>query len=271
MGQIEFLNFVPLYWGLARTGSLLGVDLTVGSPELLSDALVAGQLDISPISLFEFLRHADDLVVLSGVAVGCDGPVMSCMIISKVPVTELDGATVALGNTSRTLIRLAQLLLAESVGVQCQYVGSAPDVAAMLRVASAAVVIGDVALRAVLEAPVRGWYVYDLGEMWRDWTGLPFVFAVVAAGRAFADREPEVVHRVHLDLLDARDLAMTEINEVCREVARWEDLDEGLLHRYYTEALDFSFGARQEDAVAEFARRIGGDTAGLTLTRLRSN
>lgn len=73
VGHIEYLNCVPIYWGLMRSGALLDVELTRASPVALNDALVAGELDIAPISLVEYLRHADDLLLLPGVAVGSDG------------------------------------------------------------------------------------------------------------------------------------------------------------------------------------------------------
>jgi chorismate dehydratase len=82
VGHIQFLNCVPLYWGLARTGTLLNLELTKETPDKLNDQLVRGELDIAPISLVEFLRHADELVALPDIAVGCDGPVMSCVIVS---------------------------------------------------------------------------------------------------------------------------------------------------------------------------------------------
>ena len=115
VGHIQFLNCLPLYWGLARTGTLLDFELTKDTPEKLSEQLVRGDLDIGPITLVEFLKHADELVAFPDIAVGCDGPVMSCVIVSQVPLDRLDGARVALGSTSRTSVRLAQLLLAEKV------------------------------------------------------------------------------------------------------------------------------------------------------------
>jgi chorismate dehydratase len=56
VGHIQFLNCLPLYWGLARTGTLLDLELTKDTPEKLSDRLVRGDLDIAPITLVEFLR-----------------------------------------------------------------------------------------------------------------------------------------------------------------------------------------------------------------------
>ncbi len=261
VGHIQFLNCVPLYWGLARTGALLDLDLTKDTPEKLSDQLVGGSLDIGPITCVEYLRHADELVVLPDIAVGSDGPVMSCVIVSKLPLAELDGRRVALGSTSRTSVRLAQLLLEEREGVRPEYFSCPPDLDAMLAQADAAVLIGDPALRATLEqAPSRDLAVHDLGEMWKDWTGLPFVFAVWAARREFVERRPEAVAAVHRAFLESRDLSMASAGQVAEQAARWEAFDAAVLEKYFSEALDFSLGERQLAGIAEFARRVGHDS-----------
>ncbi|KQY32141.1 MULTISPECIES: menaquinone biosynthetic enzyme MqnA/MqnD family protein [Nocardia] len=263
VGHIEFLNWLPILWGLARTGNLIDLDLVRDTPENLSDALVADDLDMGPISLMEFLSHSDQLVMLPDIAIGCDGPVMSCLIVSKIPLDQLDGERVALTSTSRTSVRLTKLLLSEHIGVQPEYFVSPPNLETMLAQAPAAVLIGDMALRAALfDAPAAGLLVHDLGQMWRDWTGLPFVFAVIAARRDFVEREPETVRRVHADLLAARDIAMSEMDELCERLAHWEEFDASTLRRYYTDALDFGLGPRHLAGIAEFAARVGGPAAG---------
>ncbi|KWT63435.1 menaquinone biosynthesis protein [Streptomyces albus subsp. albus] len=260
MGHIQFLNCMPLYWGLARTGTLLDLELTKDTPEKLSEQLVRGDLDIAPVTLVEFLRAADDLVAFPDLAVGCDGPVMSCVIVSQKPLEELDGARVALGSTSRTSVRLAQLLLAEKIGVTPDYYTCPPDLGLMMQEAEAAVLIGDAALRANLhDAPRLGLQVHDLGQMWKDWTGLPFVFAVWATRRDYLEREPVVVRKVHEAFLASRDLSLEEVGKVAEQAARWETFDEQVLERYFT-TLDFRFGPDQLRGVAEFARRTGETT-----------
>ncbi|MFJ6751310.1 MULTISPECIES: menaquinone biosynthetic enzyme MqnA/MqnD family protein [unclassified Streptomyces] len=260
VGHIQFLNCMPLYWGLARTGTLLDLDLTKDTPEKLSEQLVRGDLDIAPITLVEFLRAADDLVAFPDLAVGCDGPVMSCVIVSQKPLDQLDGARVALGSTSRTSVRLAQLLLAEKIGVRPDYYTCPPDLGVMMQEADAAVLIGDAALRANLhDGPQLGLEVHDLGQMWKDWTGLPFVFAVWAARRDYLEREPLVVQKVHEAFLASRDLSLEEVTKVAEQAARWENFDETVLERYFT-TLDFRFGPDQLRGVTEFARRVGPTT-----------
>ncbi|OAR26234.1 menaquinone biosynthesis protein [Streptomyces sp. ERV7] len=260
VGHIQFLNCLPLYWGLARTGTLLDLELTKDSPEKLSEQLIRGDLDIAPVTLVEFLRNADDLVAFPDLAVGCDGPVMSCVIVSQVPLEQLDGARVALGSTSRTSVRLAQLLLAERFGVTPDYYSCPPDLGLMMQEADAAVLIGDAALRASLhEAPRLGLQVHDLGSMWKEWTGLPFVFAVWATRKDYLARRPEVVREVHEAFLASRDLSLEEVTKVAEQAARWEVFDAELLERYFT-TLDFRFGADQLAGVREFARRTGPTT-----------
>ncbi|MEV5955590.1 menaquinone biosynthesis protein [Streptomyces sp. NPDC051987] len=260
VGHIQFLNCLPLYWGLARTGTLLDFELTKDTPEKLSEQLLRGDLDIGPVTLVEFLRNAGDLVAFPDIAVGCDGPVMSCVIASQVPLDQLDGRRVALGSTSRTSVRLAQLLLADRYGVQPDYYTCPPDLSLMMQEAEAAVLIGDAALRAnLLDGQRYGLQVHDLGALWKEWTGLPFVFAVWAARRDYLEREPGITRAVHRAFLESRNLSLEEVAKVAEQAARWEAFDEATLAQYFT-TLDFSFGAPQLAAVAEFARRVGPTT-----------
>lgn len=254
VGHIQFLNCLPIYWGLMRSGALIDVDLHKDSPDRLNAALVAGDLDIGPISLVEYLRHADELLLLPDLAVGSDGPVLSVNIVSTRPLADLDGARVALGSTSRTGVLLAQMLLSDRYGVSPEYFRCPPDLTEMLLEADAGVLIGDVALRALYEAPRRGLSVTDLGQAWREWTGLPMVFAVWAVRRDFAAAHPGLVKGVHEAFLRSRDLCLAELDEVARAAARWEPFDAATLASYFR-VLDFSLGERQVAGLREFAAR----------------
>ena len=253
VGHIQFLNCLPIYWGLMRSGALLDVDLHKDTPDRLNAALVAGDLDIGPISLVEYLRNADDLLLLPNLAVGSDGPVLSVNLVSTRPPAELDGRPVALGSTSRTGVLLAQMLLAEQYGAEPEYFRCPPELNQMLLEADAAVLIGDPALRAMYEAPARGLRVIDLAEAWKEWTGLPMVFAVWAVRKEFAAAHPGMVKEVHEAFQRSRDLCLGELDEVAEAAARWEPFDAATLATYFR-ALDFSLGAEQIAGIREFAR-----------------
>ncbi len=134
----------------------------------------------------------------------------------------------------------------------------------MLLEADAGVLIGDVALRALYEAPRRGLAVTDLGQAWREWTGLPMVFAVWAVRRDFAAAHPGLVKEVHEAFLRSRDLCLAELDQVAESAARWESFDAATLASYFR-ALDFSLGDRQVAGLREFARRAAalGETPAL--------
>jgi chorismate dehydratase len=255
VGHIEFLNCLPIYWGLVRSGALLDLDLRKDTPDRLGAALVAGRLDLGPISLVDYLRHAEDLLLLPDLAVGSDGPVLSVNLVAKRPLSELDGRPVALGSTSRTSVLLAALLLEERDGVRPAYYASPPDLRAMMLAADAAVLIGDVALRATYDAPRHGLEVHDLGAAWREWSGLPMVFAVWAVRRDFARAHPGLVKEVHELFIHSRDEAAAAVEVVAARAARWEPLPVDVLAGYFRR-LDFSLGPRQVAGLREFARRV---------------
>lgn len=254
VGHIQFLNCLPIYWGLMRSGALLDVDLRKDTPDKLSADLVAGNLDIGPITLVEYLKHADELLLLPNLAVGANGRVLSVNIVSTRPLGELDKRPVALGSTSRTGVLLAQMLLTERYGVNPEYFRCPPELSQMLREADAGVIIGDPALRAMYEAPALGLQVTDLAEAWREWTGLPMVFAVWAVRKDFAAANPGTVKDVHEAFQRSRDLCLTELDSVAEAAARWEPFDAATLANYFR-VLDFSLGEQQVAGLREFARR----------------
>jgi len=252
VGHIEFLNCLPLSWGLEQVRASEVMGLVSDTPDVLSDALVAGTLDVGPISLVEALKHAGEVMVLPEVAVGCDGPVRSVCLVSKVPVAELSGATISLGSTSRTSVVLARLLLEQHFGLAPTYRTDPPDLAAMLEVADAAVLIGDPALRATLvEAPARHLHLLDLGAAWKDWTGLPMVFAVWAARRDFVERSPRGLEAVRIRFAQALREARSRPAEVVAAAAGISGFSQAQLEDYF-DVLHFGLGERQRQGIARF-------------------
>jgi chorismate dehydratase len=247
VGHIQFLNCLPIYWGLMRSGALIDVDLHKDAPDRLNAALIAGDLDIGPISLLEYLCHAGELLLLPDLAVGSDGPVLSVNLVSTRPLAALDGGRVALGSTSRTGALLAQMLLSERYGVTPEYVTRPTDLTAMLADADAAVLIGDVALRALYEAPGRGLSVTDLGQAWREWTGLPMVFAVWAC----LDPAPDGIEELEDALVASVRRARSEPDVLAREAMESYGYPAGFLARYF-EKLRYRFGPRERAALFTF-------------------
>src|SRR5881296_2457604 len=203
LGRIGYINCYPVYGAIDRGIVRAPAELVTGTPAELNDLLVARELDVSVISAIEYARHAKDLVLLPDLAISCDGPVRSVALFSRRTVGQLDGRTVLLSASSRTSVALLEILCRDVWKIKPRFAearAEAQDLDALAALPHEAVlVIGD----AALALAARGTYPqrYDLGEEWKRWTGLPFVFAVWAARRLAS---PAAVQRGHQALLDSR-------------------------------------------------------------------
>ncbi len=263
VGTIAFLNCHPIRWGLARQPPAFR--LVSGSPGYLASELLAGRLDVSPVSLLDYLEYADALALLPGPAIGSDGPVLSCVLASRVPLAKLDGQPVRLTAASRTTVLLARIYLEDVLGVRPRFVTAVPAQTGPDPIEPnpiepnpaepdpvAFVEIGDEALR-LSTAPPPGWTVHDLGTLWRSWTGLPMVFAVWAARKDFAAGHPAALRSVQDSLTCALIDALDQLSAVAADAV---PLSGGLSERVllsYFRTLDYSFGERQQAGLRAFA------------------
>ena len=250
LGHIQFINCLPLYYGLVKNDVLLDVDLVKADPAELAVDLVAGALDVAPIPAIEYARHADDLVLLPDIAISSDGEVQSILLLSKRPAGQLAGATVALTNSSRTSQVLARILLAKRWGVDATYVEMPPDLPAMMREADAALLIGDDALRAYWDKPAD-LLEYDLGTEWTAWTGLPMVYAVWAARREFVAEQPEAAQAVVDSLGRSLTYCRAHLDDISDYAARWEPFPAEHFRSYF-DALQFRFDPRYREGLTRY-------------------
>lgn len=256
LGHIQFINCLPLYYGMVKRDVLLDVDLVRATPAKLSGMLLDGELDIAPIPSIEYARHADEFVVLPDIAISSDGEVQSILLVSQVPPQELDGRTVALAANSRTSQVLARILLARWWNVSPVYVEMPPDLPAMMRDADAALLIGDEAIRTFWEPP-SGLLVSDLGAEWKAFTGLPFVFAVWAVRRSFAEEDPRAVSDVARALADSLAYCRAHLDEISEHAARWEHFGAEKFRAYF-DALQFRFEPRYREGLERFFEEATG-------------
>jgi len=167
VGQIPYLNSEVFYYSMA---SQEGIELFPLVPRALSDSAGDGGIDAGPVPLVTCFELEDRFVPLGDYCIATVEKARSILLYSKVPVEELDGATVGVTGESSTSVRLLKALLRHRFGVRpVAYVSLQESSDAFL-------LIGDEALRN--RNSVEGYpYRYDLGEEWHQWTGLPFVFA----------------------------------------------------------------------------------------------
>ena len=120
-------------------------------------------------------------------AIGSNGPVMSVLLLSRIPIEEFGGKSICVSGESHTSVALLKLLMARQ-GVKARFENGL--VSARIRDPEppvAFLAIGDEALR--LRAHPDYPYRLDLGEAWRSWTGLPFVFGLWLVSRSAVEQK----------------------------------------------------------------------------------
>lgn len=249
LGHIQFLNCLPLYYGLVKSDALLDVQLVQAAPRDLTHMLLDDELDIAPIPSIEYARNADEFVLLPDIAISSDGEVQSILLLSKDPVEGLDSRTVALTDTSRTSQVLTRVLLSRHWGVFPTYAEMPSDLASMMREADAALLIGDDALRAYWQS--SDLLKYDLGTEWTEWTGLPMVYAVWAVRREFAETRPDAVAEVAEALSGSLTYCRAHLDGIAEYAARWESFPVAYFRSYF-EALQFRFEPRYRDGLRRY-------------------
>ena len=257
IGHIQFLNSLPLYHMLVKEEIVLEIDLFKDSPRQLCRKLLDGRLDISPVPAIDYARHADELFLLPDLTISSDGKVMSILLISKIPIEQLDGKTVALTNTSATSQVLTRIILEEKYGLHPSYFECPPDLGQMFREAESALLIGDDALRA-LQTP-SGYHLYDLGEEWSTFTREKMVYAVWCVHRDYAAQHPENVRKISHAFQHSMDMSKKHVNRIAEEAAHWDIFSESFLKNYFT-SLKFEFGPEYQRGFITYlekARQLG--------------
>lgn len=169
IGCVPYLNAKPLIDWFHTSDCDSPAEIVYVAPSELACLLRESAVDVALVSSYELLRNPR-LILIPGISVSADGPVRSVRLFSRVPFEEI--RSVALDTSSLTSVALVRILLSERYGITPRYVYHAPELERMLDVCDAALLIGDLHL---FDSAAE--HVIDLGQEWKQLTGLPFVYA----------------------------------------------------------------------------------------------
>src|SRR3954462_14768373 len=209
-----------------------------GVPTTLNRQLVAGEIDVAPISSIEYARHAASLRLLPRLCVSSEGGVESIQLVTKTPLERV--RLVAVTPESATSVVLTRVLF------------PAAELVPLGESAEAKLLIGDAALKSAFEDPTPH---HDLGRLWQERTGLPMVFAVWAAPEPTHPDLPELEDA----LVESVRAARAEPEQLAFESAERYGYPAGFLARYF-EKLRYRFGPRERAGLytfLEMAHEVG--------------
>ncbi|MBZ5629241.1 MAG: menaquinone biosynthesis protein [Acidobacteriia bacterium] len=261
ISAISFLNTAPLMWDFNHGVTPeqhcdhdlppeLRADFTVEYtvPSRCAEDLRHGRADIGIIPAITYAT-IPGLVILPDAAIAAKGAVRSILLVARKPIQQVN--TIAADTSSRSSVALAQILCQTLWGRVRQFRDLPPDLDSMLAACDAALLIGDPALRIAREK----YFVYDLAEEWRKFTGKPFVFAFWAV-RLPALNEVRRSLDVAAVFRNSRDhgIQPENIGQIARQWSPRVGLSEREITSYLTRNVHFFLDAENLEGLELFFR-----------------
>ncbi len=251
-GRIAYVNVLPVEAAFDVGVLTRDVEVFGAVPAQLNAAMSEGRIDAGAISAAHYLANAGRFVRLGDLCIAADGPVRTVLFVSPRPPALLGDATIALTSHSASGRALLAALLQRFPDVRPRY-EVVDDALGAARAGRPALVIGDDALVARAELPPA--QIHDLGEAWRAWTGLPFVFALWAVRRETLAARPAEVAALRDALVAARDWGERNRAAVIDAAVAAKPYHRGLYEDYFTR-LSYRLEERALRGLAHFSELV---------------
>lgn len=241
ISAISYSNTCPFVYGLLHSEYPSEVEIQLDVPSSCSRKLRDGSADVGIIPVAG-MRYVPGAHIFSQYCIGADGPVKTVLLLSNSPINEVH--TVLLDSESETSVRLTRLLMKEYWELQPEYKPLDMNLLPLNRPGYAAVLIGDKAVK---------WRdsftdVWDLAEVWRQHTGLPFVFACWVAGKPLS---PEMEMAIN-------NAFSYGLNHIDQAIAMYDpQRTQPWLKSYLTENVSYILDGPKREGMNLFLQKIG--------------
>lgn len=259
IGRIPYANLFPIFYYLDKKCDASDYRFIKGVPSRVNRMLREGELDVSPSSSIEYLRNKDRYLVLPWCSISSSGPIKSILLFSKCPIDELGGKTIAVSSESETSTLLLKIILKEFFAVESRFEQeSRSSVRNILSTSPAMLHIGDTAMieahKLSLDKPRESsTYVYDLGDLWDKFTGLPFVFALWVVRREAAEEKGELIKKLSDDLIKAGKFAGSRFKLIASEAPHKKSISEKELVAYW-KLISYDLSEKQMEGLTLFEK-----------------
>lgn len=233
------MNTKPLIYGIEKGMLKDEVELIIDYPSKIAIMLLDDQIDVGlvPVAIVPELKEHH---IISDYCIGSVGDVASVCLFSEVPLREIK--KVLLDYQSRTSVALLKVLIKEFWKLEVEFENTTGNYQSQIGGTTAGLVIGD---RALQQRKISS-YVYDLGEEWMKFTGLPFVFAAWISNKKLNDSFIKSFNEANAFGLDRID-----------EVISHNSYDVFDLKHYYTDCISFDLDEKKRKGLNLFLEKIG--------------
>ena len=220
ISAVAYTNTKAFIYGLEHSDIINKIDLSLDIPSECAAKVISGEVDLGlmPVAAIPFVPNAN---IVADYCIGSDGAVNSVFIFSDVPVAEIK--TLRLDAHSRTSNNLAKVLLKFHWKLGVEFTTD-PTVKT-----DAIVLIGDRTFGKKEDFA----FVYDMGEEWKNFTGLPFMYAAWVANK-------EISQEFKTEFNAALKFGLVHRNEVLKDLPQIPnfDLEDYLYHKLQFDVTD---------------------------------
>lgn len=238
VGAVSYLNTKPLIYGIEKGMIKKEADLLIDYPSKIASMLLEDGIDVGlvPVAIIPQMKEHH---IISDYCIGSVGAVASVCLFSEVPLEKIK--TVLLDYQSRTSVALLKVLIKNYWKIEVTFEETSGHYQSQISGTTAGLVIGD---RALEQRKISS-FIYDLGEEWEKFTGLPFVFAAWISNKKL---DQDFINRFN----KANSFGLDKIDEVVRQNS-YEVFD---LHHYYTDCISFEMDEKKKKGLELFLKKL---------------
>ena len=252
LGDVPFLNSKPLFYLLEHGLINSSIETVSYPPNVLSELLREKKIDLGLIPTAELLIRGVYKVV-PNISISSFGKVNSVILISEKELEDIK--SVALDKRSQSSSNLARVLFKNFLGMNPEFIERSYNEHFFTDV-DAGMLIGDAGLK-FLYTNKDGFEIYDLGELWTDFTGLPFVYAVLAINEGVELGD-------ELDnLIQSKKEGVKFIDKICKRESANIGINKEFCVNYIRNCINYDLNDIEIKGILEFAQclnKIGVNT-----------
>lgn len=183
-GKVSYINSLPLF--AAEVPDFIKIE--EGVPSKMNFAVSQQGFDAALISRWTYTAAvAKNYKILPRFCIGGNGEIMSVKLFSKYPIEQLSDKKIFITDESGTSIRAFAFICEKKY-----HFDFFKNRTADIKTADAVFLIGDAALAFDSSSFL---YLYDLGAMWKDFVGIPFIYAAVVVKRECFDKLSPILEK----------------------------------------------------------------------------
>lgn len=246
LGSVSFLNAQPLTYAIEHDLVDHEFDLIQTPPSELSVKLHAKEIDLGLIPVAELLKR-DYYKVVPEISISSVGKVDSVILIAKKDINDI--RTVAVDKRSQSSTALLRITLEKFYKLSPTYESRDIDKEDFLDGVDAAMLIGNSGLIECykIDNPYK---IYDLGEIWTDETGLPFVYAV------FAGHKDVILGNSIDSLIQSKNYGLGIVDNISQIESKKLGIDYDICYKYLTERIKYDLGNEEIKGIIKYSELL---------------